>query len=482
MLDAASAEGLARSFMLGSARQPLPVSEALGGLVDPGDDKAPLKALALLGQRQRYLRRALAVEKPAAPMFADSRALPAPALRTPLLSLLSGKNGRHDDVVAAAIADALSRRGLKLHPFDLPRLDAFAREHRERLGASAIAWAERNAPADEAEDAGASYFFETITESNWRQGRPVQKAAFIRTLRKREPARARDLVVAAFPTEPAQVRLGLLRALAIGLSGEDQPFLETLAKDRAPTVREAATDLLGRLPGSPQSKARLEEAIGRVKTARAGIFRHKRSFSLEQPATIRDWQREGWALSTFAGIGLDQLAGGLGVGIEDLIAGSSEDAALCSVLAIGSALEGRFELIAKLAAGRANVWAVLDRAEDLDLGDEAAVDALAGALVQPGLWTQLPPAFAFAKLYLVTRRALSPFLFKRIIASGTWRAFKANTAATQNTQATETLCALVALAPSAERASLRRELAGLDFAVTGRPQAALALLDQIDAV
>ena len=480
MLDAVAAEILTRSFLLGTARQPPPIGQALAGLVDPAEDKAALKALALLGQHQRFLRHPANVTAPATPLFADPRALPPPAVRAGLVSLLTGKNGRHDDVVAAAVADALAQRKLRLHPFDLPRLDAFAKEYRDMLGASAVAWAERHASTEKSEDPEGYFFIETIDESNWRKGRPAQKAAFIRDLRRTEPDRARELLVAAFPSEPAAVRLGLVSALIVRLTGQDQPFLEGLAKDRAPTVREAAEAMLARLPGSPQSQARLAEVIGRIKVAKAGIFRQRRKLTLEFPATVRDWQRENWARATFAGLGLDTVAAALGMDVEDLPA-ASEDAALSAVLATRALIEGRFSLLAKFEAGKANVWAVLDRPEDLDLSSEDSADALVGALVQSSAWKELPSIHYFAKLYLVTHRQLQPQLFKQLLASGAWRLFRDRVRAEPAPHQSEMLHALAALAPASERAALRAELAPFDLAIAGRAGAALDLLDLIDA-
>jgi len=61
MLDAGSVEGLTRSVMLGTARHPAPVQKVFGGLVEPNDPKAALKALALLGQHGRFRRPAEAL-------------------------------------------------------------------------------------------------------------------------------------------------------------------------------------------------------------------------------------------------------------------------------------------------------------------------------------------------------------------------------------------------------------------------------------
>src|SRR5262245_41481309 len=109
MLDNPVAEALLRSLMLGTARQPAPVASALQGLADPGDPRAALKALALVGQRQRFRRPARIAATHVPPLFADPRE-PVPEAARPLLkNLLAGRGGDHRDAAAQAIADAITR-------------------------------------------------------------------------------------------------------------------------------------------------------------------------------------------------------------------------------------------------------------------------------------------------------------------------------------------------------------------------------------
>src|SRR5262245_57194478 len=145
MLDAAASEALTRSLMLGTARQPVPVDRAFGGVIDPSDPKATLKILALLAQRNRFRRPPRASSIAARGLFPDARRTIPDQARPLLISLVSGKADMAWDVAAFAIADAMARKRLKLHPFDLPRLESFVKAHCERLGPSALAWTERHA-------------------------------------------------------------------------------------------------------------------------------------------------------------------------------------------------------------------------------------------------------------------------------------------------------------------------------------------------
>lgn len=478
MLNATSAEALMRSFMLGTGRQAAPVAKALGGLVDVGADKAGLQALALLGQHQRFVRRWSRRVEAARPGFEDSRALPPAAARPLMISLLSGRNGSADDGLAHAVAEALDRGRLRVHPFDLPRLDAFVRRHADSLGTSVLAWINRNAAPEEGEETNPYFFVEQVDASNWQQSWPSQKAAFIREQRRLDPDKARDLVIGAFASERAPVRVGLVKALATGLSAADTAFLESLAGDRAPSVREAAETLLGRLPGSAASAKRLTECIGRIKVEKTGILRRGRALSLDYPATIRPHQQLHWAFETFSGVGLATLAEELGLGIEDL-AKSAKDAVLGLVLAALAVREGHWPLLASLSEGRSDLWPLLDQLEDVDLGRDGAA-SLQAALIRPALWSELPTADQWTKLYTALRAPLSPALFKAVMTSKAWRALPAGTDENPGAATSMTLSAIAALAPASERAGLRAELRAFNPAVTARAGQGLTLLDLID--
>ncbi|OCC04544.1 hypothetical protein BA190_12590 [Labrys sp. WJW] len=479
MLDATSAEALMRGFLLGTGRQAVPIARAFDGILDAKAEKVQLQALALLGQHQRFLRRWSRRVEAKRPAFEDSRALPPPAARPLMVSLLSGKNGSADDGLAYAIADTLDRRRMKIHPFDLPRLEGFARLHAERLGTSALAWVNRNAVPEEGDEENPYFFVERIDASNWQQGWPSQKAGFIREQRRVDAARARDLVAAALASERAPVRATLVKALAVGLSTADAPFLESLATDRAPSVRDVAEVLLGRLPGSVASTRKLQECIGRIKVAKTGLLRRGRTLSLDYPATIRPYQQQQWAFQAFAGVGLDQLAQGLAMSVEE-IGKAAADAILGLVLAALAVREGRWSLLAGLSEGRSDLWPILDQVEEADLG-EAAVPALQAALVRPALWSELPTAEQWTKLYMVLRSPLSSTMFKSIVASKAWRSLPAGTDDTPTASTAAILSAIAALSPAAERGGLRAELRSFGPALTSRASQGLNLLDLLDS-
>ncbi|MFD8230640.1 DUF5691 domain-containing protein [Streptomyces sp. NPDC059696] len=84
----------------------------------------------------------------------------------------------------------------------------------------------------------------------WQEGLFAERVALLSALRSWEPAAARDLLAATWPTERAEDRLMFLDSLRAGLGPDDEPFLEQALADRSRNVRATAAELLSALPGS----------------------------------------------------------------------------------------------------------------------------------------------------------------------------------------------------------------------------------------
>jgi hypothetical protein len=477
MLDPASVEALSRSFVLGTGRHGAALEQAFGGLIEPGDQKATLKALALLGQHGRYRRPAPGAHPVSTePLYPDERMIiPGPA--RPLLISLLGRDGAGAvDPVAMAVADAMERKRLRLHPFDLRHLDDFVKTHGEQLGASAVAWANRHA---EATTPDTYSFVETIDETNWSQGRPAQKAAFIRATRAADPARARALVEGAFAREPAPVRLVLVKALANNPSAADGPFLEGLAKDRAPSVREAAERLLARLPGSPQAAKHLQDCLSRIKKTKGGVLRRRAVLHLEYPATINGSERVGWVIMTLGTIALDELAKGLGLSVDELVAGAADDVNLATALALLASNEQRYDVLARVVRDSApNAWAEMVQADEFNVVGPDSAAAWSAAALQPDLWEQVP-AHARCHLYVKLRGPLAEPTGQRLLACKAWQSVleRANEAPPPPIL----FSTIAVLLPSSCRATLRTALGPLKAELSARALAVMSLLDTIES-
>jgi hypothetical protein len=80
-----------------------------------------------------------------------------------------------------------------------------------------------------------------------------ERLTLLRSLRAKDPRRARELLLSTWKSEYAKDREAFLKALHVGLSDEDEPFLNELLElfgDRSAGVRLTAGGLLLRLPAS----------------------------------------------------------------------------------------------------------------------------------------------------------------------------------------------------------------------------------------
>ncbi|TMR09538.1 hypothetical protein ETD85_61330 [Nonomuraea zeae] len=98
------------------------------------------------------------------------------------------------------------------------------------------------------------YLLEEPTGETWELGGAADRRAHLRALRAADPARARRLLESTWERETPDDRAEFVEVLADGLSMDDEPFLEEALDDRRREVRQAAANLLTRLPGSRMSQ------------------------------------------------------------------------------------------------------------------------------------------------------------------------------------------------------------------------------------
>ncbi|MFI6923044.1 DUF5691 domain-containing protein [Nonomuraea spiralis] len=94
------------------------------------------------------------------------------------------------------------------------------------------------------------YLLEEPTGETWELGGPADRRAHLRALRAADPAAARELLESTWERETPDDRAEFVELLADGLGMADEPFLESALDDRRREVRQAAANLLTRLPGS----------------------------------------------------------------------------------------------------------------------------------------------------------------------------------------------------------------------------------------
>ncbi|MBB5912369.1 hypothetical protein BJY24_001236 [Nocardia transvalensis] len=187
-------------------------------------------------------------ERPLLPKPAGYRLTRLLAERSPFLPEWFEAAARHDYRAPDALCAAL---------LDHAKTQVALREPLIRLAGVRGAWLARHAPHWHA-------LVRADPESAdvWSHGRPAERRAWLAALRARDPRAARETLAASWRTEPGPVRAELLAVLAVDLTPDDEPLLESALDDARAEVRRTAADLLARLTDSAFAR-RMEERVTR---------------------------------------------------------------------------------------------------------------------------------------------------------------------------------------------------------------------------
>ncbi|ADB29830.1 hypothetical protein Kfla_0709 [Kribbella flavida DSM 17836] len=241
-------DGLVSSALLGTERRPPnfeelppPIQQQLSG--EPG----LLDAAALATLYKRAGRLPLRGVEPLPVAEGEDRPLPRPNAIRRLTAMLTGFQ-------SAALGEWLriaEAKGWGIPPEHLPALADYARgraEYRPLVVAAAgrrAAWLAGLNPEWR-------FLHEAVGEDPelWTHGNSIQRRAWFRALRQRDPGAALDALGEVWPTEPASARAEFLGVLKTNLSGADEDLLEQALDDKAKDVRRVAAGLLARIDGS----------------------------------------------------------------------------------------------------------------------------------------------------------------------------------------------------------------------------------------
>lgn len=456
------------SLLGGTSRHPLP-----GELIpssSPSSD-GTLEMLSLAGQALRF-------ERPAAPdsfiveqEIKDDRKIIADGLRRPLIRLLTAKNATEHP--ARALARVFDRLRLRPHPFDLPLIDGFVRSNAERLGPTAQHWADR-----EKSDAGTQSYFDPklLDESNWTQATLSRRVAFLEQRRRADAVAARVLVEATWAQEEAEARFRLLQAFQTELSTADQPFLNTLEKDRAPRVRALAARFLARLGAGTQNPA-LVACLERIKQKSSGLLRKRTTLQLELPANVKDQTASRWILQTFTDVSFAELAGAFKITETELIDAAEKDEPLLLALALIATNERRLDLLEQVVANLPNAWERLIEGglDTLGTMTESERRRWAEVIVHP-YRKDLPTTwFLWDWLHRITDADAAPAVMSMIL-----HAKLLMKVPEQERGNPYWLEMIAAICPAGQRRELREQLAEFDQAQTAVPFALLDILDGME--
>lgn len=249
-------------------REGLPHDDALVGEILAREGLREISLLLALGARAIERKagfvpaRDIAIGEPAP---TDARKPSRPNAARLMSDMLSGV---HDALLPEAL-DREARAGRRLpHALIAAALSATRREIRAKilpvLGERgrwvaaqdpAFSWAVELAPD-----------IDTLA-AIWTEGGAGPRVEALAKARAIAPSAARAWLESTWATEKADDRTLFVHALAIGLTAEDEPFLESTLDDRSSRVRATAHELLARIPGSKfVARMRDRSILKRTKT------------------------------------------------------------------------------------------------------------------------------------------------------------------------------------------------------------------------
>jgi hypothetical protein len=463
------------ALLAGTGRMPLRL-DGLADAVRPGDANAALTVLSLAGQLMRLERPAVPASFTVEVQVEDERAIVPEGLRRPLIRLLAAR--RPGDEVALTVAWAMDRWKLRLHPFDLPKLDGFVCAHAEYLGVAAQQWATDR----ESTPAAQNYFdAEEVDAANWAAAPPARRARFIEELRRTEPTAARALVEQVWGLQNPDARMRLLGAMQTRLEAEDQGFLEGLAKDRAPRVRALAQKLLARLPGQSGRHPALEACLGRIQKTTTGLLRKRTVLKLELPATVKEHAAKAWVNETFAEVSCDELARALEITEAEMIEAAEKNEPLLLAFALMATRDRRLDLLETVVDSLPDAWVQMSESLLTEIGWMPAEERLRWAeiLIRPyGGW----PPDSFVAWYWLRSLLEGPApeaLMQKLLQSMDWLARLQENKKLEGAQGVMWFELIAGLCPTVQRESLRSLMRQFDPALT---ESAMALLNVLESL
>jgi hypothetical protein len=350
-----------------------------------------LQTLALAAMHSKFERRPMPSQGLAPRLSVQPAEYPNMQARKAMLRLLAGRDGNVTDSMAATIPALLRQHSLALHPFDYAKLESFIARHVEELSATERDWLRLIRP--ERTQTDEPYLNGPVTEAHFMLASKSQRINFLRELRNHDPKRSRELIEAVLPSEPADMRLHLLKAIGGAPTIADQPFLESLLKDRAPSVRDYAQSLLNQFPGTENHArqiARLKEDLV-IKTE--GILRRKKVLVYKGPEQKSDQDRFGRLLT---GLRLADIANALSEDLASVftMAMQSEKLSDFQMLLLHKAVDEREFVLARKACEQLNSedGVLLQLLIDEKFADRPTDDrtAILQLCFTPRLWKKLP--------------------------------------------------------------------------------------------
>ncbi|MBW8485412.1 DUF5691 domain-containing protein [Actinomadura parmotrematis] len=274
--------------LLGTERRAVP---PLPGAPPPDGDAAGrlLDQAAVLAVRRRAgLRPPATAAEPVAPAPPEEAPAVPPAAAARLARILAGEQAR----MLGEWLDAAAARGLRVPARLLPDLLEKGRADRG-LRPSIAGAAGRRGVWLALQNTDWAYLVGSGDDPGggaevWETGTRNQRVAHLSALRGTDPGAARAALASTWPTEAAPDRAAFLATFAHGLSAGDEEFLEAALEDRGKDVRQTASDLLARLPGSAYGARMAARARACLRAERRTVRRRRQTWLVVEPPHAHD--------------------------------------------------------------------------------------------------------------------------------------------------------------------------------------------------
>ncbi len=155
-----------------------------------------------------------------------------------------------------------------------------------------------------------------VTVVDWSTATSAERLGQLITLRRTDPARARELVESTWDAESSENRARFLGTFADGLSLDDEELLDRALDDRRKEVRQTAVELLRRLPGAALGQRMRQRAHAAVRLVLSDPARLAVQPPEELDATLR---RDGVGATPAHGAGAGAWL------LEEVVAGAPLD-------------------------------------------------------------------------------------------------------------------------------------------------------------
>lgn len=251
-------QAMSAAALLGTGRQPFQppntsgnLGQCLTQLGDRPHESALLCAAGTVALHQRvgWLPATQAIAG-AAPCPAEHLPRCSPYAARCLQRILEGQFPQHLSQLLGEWLEKAQSKGLRAPEILLPALLDKGRSQRALRPAIAAVLGQRGQWLA-AQNPDWSYGIALPEATDWETGTPEARLTLLQNLRANQPDRARELLQTTWSEESAGDRTQFLEAFRVGLSLDDEPFLEVALGDRrSKEVRRVAADLLASLPDS----------------------------------------------------------------------------------------------------------------------------------------------------------------------------------------------------------------------------------------